>query len=219
MNTNCIAIFAKPPIAGRTKARLAASIGEERAAELSEAMLIDLVDESARVGASTFLFYPPDSKPEEYPRRLHETVTFARQEGSDLGHRLENASFQLFTRQRMDKVLFVGSDCPTHCEDSLEKTLAVLERYDTVIEPSLDGGYVLLGVDAHRPALFREISWGTDRVLEQTLAAAHADSIRIRRLPPSFDVDTIDDLPALVEFLRSHPHRVTTTLLHKMNGK
>ena len=57
---NYIAIFAKPPIAGVTKGRLAADIGNELAAELSGAMLYDITYESTCVkNSKTVIFYPP----------------------------------------------------------------------------------------------------------------------------------------------------------------
>jgi glycosyltransferase A (GT-A) superfamily protein (DUF2064 family) len=64
-----------------------------------------------------------------------------------------------------------------------------------VIGPATDGGYYLIGLSRLEPALFDAITWGTDQVLAQTLAAAQAQGLTVELLTPLTDVDRPADLP------------------------
>ena len=70
-----------------------------------------------------------------------------------------------------------------------------LGRFDAVIHPAQDGGYVLLGLNRFDPILFSGIAWSTSAVAAETLS-------RIRSLGWSLhvgetlrDIDEPRDLP------------------------
>ncbi len=72
-----------------------------------------------------------------------------------------------------------------------------------VLGPSADGGYVLVGARPPLPEpLFADIPWSTVRVLRRTVEALKANGISFQLVAPSFDVDTVDDLPRLREAIR-----------------
>ena len=66
-----------------------------------------------------------------------------------------------------------------------------------VIGPAEDGGYVLIGMRQPQAALFADISWGSERVLAETLARAKSLHLNYHLLPTLWDVDTPADLPRL----------------------
>jgi hypothetical protein len=68
---------------------------------------------------------------------------------------------------------------------------------DLVLGPAADGGYYLIGLGRPLPSLFAEIPWGTGDVLAATRTRARALGLRTHLLPPSFDVDEVDDLRRL----------------------
>ena len=70
---------------------------------------------------------------------------------------------------------------------------AALDTTDVVVGPAEDGGYVLIGLKRAEPALFRDIDWGTDQVLEQTLRAASQAQCSIAMLATLWDVDRPED--------------------------
>jgi hypothetical protein len=74
-----------------------------------------------------------------------------------------------------------------------------LARHDVVIGPAVDGGYYLLGLKKAYKVLFQGISWGTGRVLEQTLKAAENNNLQVSFLPVKRDIDTWEDLIAYVQ--------------------
>ena len=70
---------------------------------------------------------------------------------------------------------------------------AALDTADVVVGPAEDGGYVLIGLKRAEPALFRDIDWGTDKVLEQTLRAASQAQRNVAMLDTLWDVDRPED--------------------------
>ncbi|MBX9659736.1 MAG: DUF2064 domain-containing protein, partial [Nitrospiraceae bacterium] len=64
---------------------------------------------------------------------------------------------------------------------------------------ALDGGYYLIGLKQPRPELFADIAWSTDGVLAATQGKAAALGLKVALLPQWRDVDTIDDLQALID--------------------
>ena len=71
----------------------------------------------------------------------------------------------------------------------------------TVLGPSEDGGYYLIGVKAAHRRLFEEIDWSTERVGAQTLARAAEIGVDMIELPTWYDVDDGPTLRALCEEL------------------
>jgi rSAM/selenodomain-associated transferase 1 len=115
------------------------------------------------------------------------------QQGNDLGARLEFAAARLL--ETYDAVIFIGTDCPALDEGYLISALKLLQAgNDVVLGPATDGGYVLIGTRTCETTLFREIDWGTEKVLTQTLAAAEKEQLRVGMLPMLADVDRPEDL-------------------------
>jgi len=83
--------------------------------------------------------------------------------------------------------------------DHYTQALALLETNDLVLGPALDGGYYLVGLTRAAPELFTEIPWSTDRVLALTQEKATTLGLKTALLPQWRDVDTIEDLQALIE--------------------
>ena len=75
----------------------------------------------------------------------------------------------------------------------------LLETNDLVLGPALDGGYYLIGLKRIVPDLFVGIPWSTERVLGLTKENAMNLGLKTALISPWRDVDTIDDLHALIE--------------------
>ena len=120
------------------------------------------------------------------------------QVGDDLGGRMTQAFDVLFSRG-YHRVVIVGTDVPTLPLDYFKQALAQLETHDLVLGPALDGGYYLIGLRKPAPDLFADIPWSTDRVLTLTQEKAHGLRLTTATIPPWRDVDTIEDLTALIE--------------------
>jgi rSAM/selenodomain-associated transferase 1 len=196
-------VFAREPVPGLVKTRLAAAIGDRAAAELYETMLQDVLKTCRQLGdAETVVFWACEE--ESLPRlaeRYH--CTSRRQSPGDLGKRMQTAFADMFANGS-DVCCIIGSDAPDVPLSYLQKAYSVLEtqQSDVVFGPSRDGGYYLLGLRQVWPRLFRKIPWSSAVVLEESLAAARDSGAMVTLLPEWQDIDTVEDLQAFQERAR-----------------
>ena len=209
---NVICIFAKPPIPGRTKSRLAKDIGDQAAAALSEALLRDIINICLEENSQTYLFYPPNSKPNDFGDILNPEVKLEVQEGHDLGERMSNC-FKSLLSQDYQKVIIVGSDCITLSKQIITECFNHLDESELVIQPAEDGGYVLIAQSTFRSDVFKDIEWGGEEVMEKTLNIMHSQKFSYHLLETSFDIDEISDLKTLSEFVENQPRPFTQNWL------
>src|SRR5439155_11678272 len=164
-----VALFARWPEVGRVKTRLSPALPPELALRLYEAMLEDALVAMSRCEADEAFVYWADA-----PRdrgSWEELVAPARsrdQDGDNLGARLERAFSELL-EDGPARAVILGADCPMLDAAMLHRAFDTLAEHDLVLGPSRDGGYYLIGLTRIAPSLFRDIAWGTGRVLEQTL--------------------------------------------------
>jgi len=209
-----ICIYAKPPLPGRTKARLAESIGDEAAAALAKAMLLDLADVVAEVAeAVTLLWHPPDAEPDELLAVWPRPIECRPQQGRDLGERMYNTFRELLADAPGSRALVLGSDCVEHTPATIRQAFAALASRPQVFQPAFDGGYVTVGQAQLSEASFTGIDWGGDQVMAQTRQRLQDAGIAFAELEPVADVDVIDDLPRLARFAARTERRHTSQWL------
>jgi rSAM/selenodomain-associated transferase 1 len=204
-----ICIYSKPPIPGKTKSRLADDIGEHAAAELAAAMLKDICDVSSQLDdANVQLWHPPDHHRSEFAQIVPQNFEMRCQEGDNLGERMNHTLSQLLENRKENRAIIVGSDCITCSNATFLSAFSILEKADVVIQPSHDGGYVLIGQSVWRPTVFNNIKWGTNNVMAESLLRIEQNKIRCTVMAPTFDIDTASDLLVLREFIKEHrrPH-------------
>lgn len=130
------------------------------------------------------------------------TLSFCAQGEGSLGDRLVYA-LESVERAPMTPVLILGSDSPSLPPSLLLLALERLQQVDVVLAPSLDGGYVLLGLKQVERAAFEHIPWSTPEVLEQTVRQLRAAGRTVALLPLWYDVDEPEDLVRLHRQLRT----------------
>ena len=194
-----ILVFARAPEAGAVKTRLAGEIGAESALSLYLAMLRRVFETAERAALAEVHLWAASNPAHEEFLALCEAGRIRLQRGADLGERMLHAATRELAGDGVDSVLIVGSDCPALGADYLDRALAALAAAELVLGPARDGGYVLIGLRAARPELFRGVDWGSGAVLEQTLARARELGLQPQLLEPCWDVDTAGDLPLLQE--------------------
>lgn len=197
-----LAIFAKAPIAGQVKTRLAPLLTPEGAAALYRCFLIDTLELAKRVRSwKTVLFYTPGKARQALRDVVKEPLELIPQGRGDLGERMGQAFQQLFARGHTPAII-IGGDLPTLPLSRLRAAFLALEQKPVVLGPSLDGGYYLIGLQASQPELFEGVVWGTPQVLEQTVCRLNRLGLEAECLEPWYDVDTVDDLRFLASHLR-----------------
>jgi rSAM/selenodomain-associated transferase 1 len=200
-----LVIFPKAPIPGKVKTRLCPPLTPDEAATLHGSFVLDTLERSktamaklkmpldrylACMPSSTLVFF-------KVMEERH-SVKLIDQAGNDLGARMQHAFEAMFVKG-YQRVFIVGTDVPSLPLDHYTQALALLEKHDLVLGPALDGGYYLIGLKRMIPDLFVGIPWSTERVLEMTQAKATTLGLKTALLSPWRDVDTIQDLQALIE--------------------
>lgn len=165
-----IAIFAKAPVPGYAKTRLAPLLGAEGAAELQAELIGRTVGTALAAGVGPVsLWCAPDRSHPFFARMAAEHgVRLFDQHGPDLGARMA-AAFEALASAR--PLILIGSDCPALTPDHLRNCAEALTRgNDAVFLPAEDGGYVLVGLTRPRPELFAGIAWGRPTVMDESRA-------------------------------------------------
>jgi rSAM/selenodomain-associated transferase 1 len=193
-----ILVFAKAPVPGQVKTRLIPAVGPAGAALLHEWLCRQTLKTATTAGVGPVELWCAPSVEHGFFRRCAEEfrVGLHNQAGCDLGERMAHALAE--TLGRAPRALVVGTDCPGLTAEDLGRAAAVLAQgADAVISPAKDGGYVLLGTRRFAPELFRDIPWGSARVLEETRARLRALGWNWKELPERWDVDRPEDLALL----------------------
>ena len=194
-----LGLFAKWPRPGQVKTRLAVVMGQERAAQVARAFLLDTLDRLAKVSVRRVVAFAPDDAAADFVALLQGRCEFRPQGDGDLGARLR----RFITAEiagGADAVVVVGADSPTLPVEYVQRAFAELDRADVVLGPAMDGGYYLLGCGRRVPPVFDNIDWGGSCVLAETIARLPTPAWRFALLPPWYDVDT----PADWQMLRGH---------------
>jgi rSAM/selenodomain-associated transferase 1 len=192
-------VFARLPELGKVKTRLAAEVGAERALEVYESMLRELI---AAIGTSTpdreieVMWPPTPNATGEALRRAFGSHSLAIQTGADLGDRLSMALSERFFFHRTEKIVVIGVDDPSLTHALIDRAFALLESCEYVLGPATDGGYYLIGCRAlaYDPSVFQGIEWSTPTVLSATLARIAELGRTVALLPEHYDIDTGADL-------------------------
>ena len=194
-----LGIFAKRPVPGAVKTRLAAAIGDEAAARFYEASLRTLLIRLRGLDLRRVIAHAGNSQADLAWFQQFEGYELWSQPPGDLGVKL-TAWFD-FACATDDHVLVIGSDSPTLPLAYIQEAITALDHNDCVIGPAQDGGYYLLGLRRPVPQLFERISWSSPLVIAQTLDRTRDQQLRVVQLPVWNDVDEVGDLLVLREQL------------------
>ncbi len=183
-------IFARNPIRGKVKTRLAATLGEDKALSIYQSLLEHTFQITRSLPCDRYVFYADGiSLNDHWPDDVY---LKRNQAGEDLGARMLHAFHTLF-QESYEQILIIGTDCFELTADGIQKAFNVLNNHQVVIGPSADGGYYLLGMRQCFPFLFEGIAWSTDTVYNKTIQQLELHKISYNLLPVLNDIDTEDD--------------------------
>jgi len=189
-------IFTRYPEAGKTKTRLISVLGENGAAELQQKLTehtLNQVSELEPIRSLNVRIYFSGGNAILMRHWLGNQYSYYPQVSGDLGKRLIAAVEESFT-QGIEKAVIIGCDCPDLTSQLMNQAFEKLSDSDLVLGKAVDGGYYLIGLNQCLPELFQGIDWGTNVVLEQTVAIANRLGLTISYLPLLNDIDTPQDL-------------------------
>lgn len=187
-------LFARQPVPGQVKTRLQPDYSPEKAAEIAAFMIRATVElaVSAWPGDITLSVWPGPDHPLFHQLADEFHIPLAPQADGDLGAKMLAALRHGIARRGAAAIM--GCDVP-HCDwDVIDQANNWLARGRNVLGPTEDGGYYFIGLPEARSELFEEMPWGSDRVLEMTLARAEKLGMEFDLLKPLRDIDTPADL-------------------------
>lgn len=187
---NALIIFARNPIEGKVKTRLAATLGKDKALAIYLELLAHTSSITRSVTCDRFIFYADGITKKD----VWDDQTFFKQEqyGVELGERMSNA-FNTIFKLGYKRVIIIGTDCFELTSQLIDHAFVNLKEHSVVIGPSFDGGYYLLGMNQLHSALFIGKEWSTDTVYASTIHDLSNQQISYHQLPTLSDIDTEAD--------------------------
>lgn len=163
MADKLLIIFAKNPILGQVKTRLAKEIGEDKALHIYQKLFDFTLTESIKVSADKILYFS-DYIDED---KLLGGMQSALQKGDDLGERMKNAFADGF-KNGYGRIVLIGSDSFEIKATDIQKAFFSLDEKDVVLGPSTDGSYYLVGLNTPFEPIFKDKPWSTEVVFKRT---------------------------------------------------
>ena len=183
-------IFARKPVLGQVKTRLAATIGDLKALNIYKRLLTHTRSVASLSTCHGFAFLTEKDEDDFWNGFSCEL-----QSGDSLGDRMHEA-FDLLFRKGYHHCVIIGSDCPKLTKEIINSAFDNLETNDIVIGAAADGGYYLLGMKKLHSSLFKNKNWSTENVFIQTLIDIKKQELTYHTMPVLNDVDEEKDIPA-----------------------
>ncbi|GAA1932234.1 TIGR04282 family arsenosugar biosynthesis glycosyltransferase [Nocardioides hwasunensis] len=186
-------IVAKAPVAGRVKTRLGAVIGDDLAADLAAAALLDTIEACTRAGAVGHVSLAGDLADAVRGEEIGAALTgwtITAQRGAGFAERLVNAHADA----GHGAVVQVGMDTPQITPAGLASVAEGLVDHDAVLAPATDGGWWALA--RRDPDVVRhlvDVEMSTDRTFVDTWEALERAGCRVGHGVEISDVDTVED--------------------------
>ncbi|MEX1315860.1 MAG: TIGR04282 family arsenosugar biosynthesis glycosyltransferase, partial [Synechococcaceae cyanobacterium] len=197
-----IVILAKAPRPGAVKTRLEPALGAAGAARLAERLLRRTIGTACASGQGVVEVCASPGPDDPAWRRLSwpPELAWSEQSGGDLGERMAAVARRVLASGA--NLLLLGMDCAELDAHHLQTAAAQLCGADAALIPSLDGGYVLLGLRRFHPALFRAVPWSTGAVCAITRERLRTLGWSWREQCPLADLDEPVDLDRLPQAIR-----------------
>ena len=204
---NLLLIVARRPEPGAAKTRLGAVVGMAAAASLYRAFLADLAARYAPGPGVDFgwAFCPASCDFRKLligltGRQPAAGTRFVAQTGDSLNDRLTNL-FRWAVEHGYERTAIMASDSPQLRIEEVVPVFGLLERHDVALGRVHDGGYYLIGQRGVRD-LLSDLPMSAADAADAVVERARQLGLTTGELPPTFDVDVVDDLAALRESLR-----------------
>ncbi len=181
-----LVVFAKYPVLGRVKTRLARDIGLVAATRFYRHTTFNML---LRLGRDPrwhcWLSLSPDTAVGD-PYFWPKTVRPIKQGTGDIGQRMDRA----IKKMPPGSTVIIGTDIPEIRPRHIEAAFSALGSHDVVFGPASDGGYWLVGArrSPSTPDLFSDIRWSSEHTLSDTLSKLQKGGSKIALL------DTLDDV-------------------------
>ena len=196
MNKDTLIVFVKNPLPGKVKTRLAQKIGVKNALSIYQKLLNHTLKIILPLTQDVIIYYSDEVIIDDM--WAGHPFLKEKQTGIELGDKMNNAFIDYFSKG-YKKICIIGSDNLEITTEIIEQAFLELNETDIVIGPSTDGGYYLVGMKAQYSEIFKNKSWSTSRVLEETINDLDNQTISYSLLKTLSDIDTYKDLKKAIE--------------------
>lgn len=206
LSDTVLVLFCKQPRPGYGKQRLAADIGKTAACRIAEGLLSCALEDAVAwrgkftIAVSSRAELPWALSLAAHERFRHHDIRVAAQNEGNLGERL-NEIDQRVRATGATKLVFMAADAPSLGGEHFDAVVTGLDAADVVLADDCDGGVTLMASRTPWPAL-RDLPWSSEQLGDALATTCAANGLSVRRLPGGFDIDTGEDLDALVTYLR-----------------
>jgi len=184
-------LFFKAP--ARAKQRLAARLGAD--AEVGASHLLACALEDTADWPGPVVLAPASAADAQWLATQHlSSHEIMVQSSGSLGQRINDIDIRLRTRG-IERVLFIGADCPALDVEYLLRAEAALDAADAVLGPARDGGVVLMGSRRPWPPI-GDLAWSTPRLRADLLGRLAERDFSVTLLDTLADVDCLEDIAA-----------------------
>ncbi|WP_350286785.1 DUF2064 domain-containing protein [uncultured Croceitalea sp.] len=131
------------------------------------------------------------------------------QMGNSFGERFVNA-IQAVYDKGFKNVITIGNDSPQLKTAHLLKANAQLAKGKTVLGPSTDGGFYLMGLhkDNFDTNLFQRLPWQRFSLFRRISLLLKASRSELFQLPVLHDIDTREDIVVMLNYINSVSNKV-----------
>lgn len=202
MHSSChLIIFTRFPEPGKAKTRLIPTLGPHGASELQRKLTEKIGKEALRLkkekGIPVTFFYTGTTQT-VMAGWLGNSFNYHHQCSGNIGQRMADAFTRTF-RHTSDSVILIGSDIPGLTTEILTEAFISLENNESVIGPSHDGGYYLVGFRGRNmqqliKILFDRIPWSTAEVLQTSIQRLAESGYSYSLLQTLHDIDRPEDV-------------------------
>lgn len=200
-----IAVFARAPVPGRVKRRLAGEIGDAAALAVYGEMLSKCF---AAVGGACArgpdlapVLWHHGAWPESFPVPPAFAADMRRQPSDDMLDNLREALRPGAAPGRRGAIV-VGADHPDLAADHVLAIAALLDGHDVAVGPAEDGGFWALGTRVDPDGVLKGLPLGTADAFEALGRAVRGAGLSFGIGPRLADVDTAEDLRRRGRMLR-----------------
>ncbi len=208
-------VFAREPVIGQVKTRLASATSNAFALQVYERLLArslrlarlacrDTQHQESRRLMIAFDQGGSGSVTDSEPARLGRAAarlgaSLWQQPDADLGVRMHTA-FEAGFAAGANRVVLMGCDAPSLTWRTVSMAFEALHASRVSLAPTLDGGYCLIGLSEPQAELFIDMQWSQPTVYRNTLARVTHGSVM--SLAQQCDVDHLSDWQAWTDLRR-----------------
>ena len=189
---NRIIFFTRVPKVGTTKTRLYDFVSPDTAVEIQKKLMKKNYNVLKKCGEEISVYHDGQSIDNKVMENILENREFSYQVGETLGDKMYNAIDEEL--KSSDKVILLGSDIYNLQENMIHAAFEKLDEYDVIINPSVDGGYFLIGMKKAIKEVFDLPSYGDNTVLENLLTVCNEQKLSYYLGEAGLDIDTKEDL-------------------------